>query len=74
MQIVNFQHNGKNKNISFGINHNGKTNNISVTKTESGTTMTDIQDFTNDWSESEHMQLESFVDGCSNMLHKFYHY
>lgn len=73
MQINNFNHDIENETIRFDVAHNGITNRVELESTGHGTQYTDIDDFANRWSDAEYQQLESFIIGCSEILHKFQH-
>ena len=73
MKINNFKHDSNNGIIEFEIENNGEINKIYMQGTDYGTSYTDIDDFAENWSDEEYQQLERFLDGCSEMLHQFYH-
>lgn len=73
MKILNFKHDSDNGTIEFEIEHNGEINKVELESTGNGANYTDIDDFTEEWTDGEYVQLEEFVSGCVGMLHQFYH-
>ena len=73
MEIKNFKHDSNNGTIEFDVEHNGEVNKIEMESTGHGTRFTDIDGFTEGWTDGKYKQLEEFVDGCSSILHQFYH-
>ena len=72
--IKNFVHDFDSSTITFEVERDGITNYVETRDTGYGTTSTDINDFTEDWSDSEYNQLEEFLNGCQEIVHSFYHY
>lgn len=73
MKINNFKHDDINSVIEFEIENDGEVNKVTVESIKGGTQFTDIDDFAEDWADEEYSQLEEFINGCSEMLHQFYH-
>lgn len=73
MEIREFKHDSNNGTIEFVVDHNGEMNKVEMEDTGHGTQYTDIDDFTDGWTDAEYRQLEEFMDGCSGLLHQFYH-
>ncbi|MGL9942370.1 MULTISPECIES: hypothetical protein [Enterococcus] len=71
--IKNFVHDFDSSTITFEVEREGVTNHVETRDTGYGTTSTDINDFTEDWSDSEYNQLEEFLNGCQEIAHSFYH-
>ncbi|OZV12326.1 hypothetical protein CIW83_09525 [Tissierella sp. P1] len=73
MKIKNFKHDSNIGTIEFEVEHNGEVNKVKLESTGHGTRYTDIDDFTEYWTDGEYDQLEGFIEGCSGILHQFYH-
>lgn len=73
VEIKNFKHDSNIGMIEFEVEHNGETNKVELENTGNGTSYTDIDDFTDNWTDGEYNQLEEFVEGCAGILHQFYH-
>lgn len=71
--IKNFGHDVDSSIISFEVEREGVTNHVETRCTGYGTTSTNIDNFTEDWSDSEYNQLEEFLNGCQEIVHSFYH-
>ncbi|HDT8050973.1 TPA: hypothetical protein RD653_002968, partial [Enterococcus faecalis] len=56
----------------FEVERDGVTNYVETRDTGYGTTSIDINDFTEDWSDSEYNQLEEFLNGCQEIVHSFH--
>lgn len=72
MKIENF--NQSENRITFDVIIGCVRNQVEIDKTDYGTTQTDIDDFTETLSDNQYSQLEDFVEACSGMIHRFYHY
>ena len=71
MKINNFVHDeGK---VTFEVLHENKTNVVEIIKTQYGASMTDIDSFTSDWDENTYDQLDSFANGCTDIVNCFFH-
>ena len=70
--IKNFIHEFDSSTITFEVEREGVTNHVETRDTGYGTTYTDINDFTEDWPDSEYNQLEEFLNGCQEIVHSFY--
>lgn len=57
MYIKNFVHDFDSSTITFEVEREGVTNHVETRDTGYGTTSTDINDFTEDWSDSEYNQF-----------------
>lgn len=73
MLIEDFTHDFPAGKISFEVVLNGEKNIVQVEETAYGARYTDIDEFTEDWSDGEYEALENFVSGCTEILHHFTH-
>lgn len=73
MLIENFKHDFPDGTITFEVVLDGEKNKVQVEETTYGASYTDINDFTEDWSDGEYDALEKFVEGCTEILHQFTH-
>ena len=71
IHIKNFVHDFDSSTITFEVERNGVTNHVETRDSSYGTTATDIDEFTEDWSDSEYEQLDEFLHGCQEIVHSF---
>ncbi|MGK0551069.1 hypothetical protein ACSFB8_04385 [Enterococcus faecalis] len=71
--IKNFQHDVASSTITFEVEREGVTNKVETKGEDYGSLSTDIDSFTEEWTDAEYEQLDKFLDGCQEVVHPYYH-
>lgn len=71
--IKNFNHDAENQIIAFEVEKDEVTYKIKTEATNFGASSTNIDLFTEDWTDAEYNQIEDFLSACSGLVHQFYH-